>query len=110
MEHVIDTSPTRLLGMVSGQCMCVCNKGGLVTLHQRMSLGWLRMGCAGAKKKKGNLQYPYRAVIKSRHIKAVLVANRNFQEVSVLPSIRHPFIAVVGKVYALILKRLPRCL
>lgn len=68
------------------------------------------MGCAGAKKKKGNLQYPYRAVIKSRHIKAVLVANRNFQEVSVLPSIRHPFIAVVGKVYVLILKQLPSCL
>lgn len=68
------------------------------------------MGCAGAKKKKGNLQYPHRAVIKSGHIKVVLVAKRNIQAVSVLPGVQHQFIAIVGEVCALILKELPSCL
>lgn len=107
---MIDMSSTRLLGMGSGRRMCVCNKGGLVTSRQRMSFGWLRTGCAGAKKKKGNSQYPHRAVIKSRHIKTVLVAKRNIQSVSVVPNIQHQFRAVVGKVYAQILKQLPSCL
>lgn len=64
----------------------------------------------GAKKKKGNSQYPCVAVIKSRYIKVVSVAKRNIHVVSVPPSIRHHFLSVAGKVYALILKQLPSCL
>lgn len=80
VEAVIDTSLSRILGIISRQptcvCVCVCVTKEALSPASENAFKVLRIGCAGAKKKKGNLQYPFQAVIKLRHIKAVLVANR----------------------------------
>lgn len=72
-----------------------------------MGLGLLALGCAGAEKKKGSLQYPYRAVIKTSCTNVVLVTEKYPSGLSP-PKPSAPVCSSSGKVYALILNQLPK--